>query len=31
MKAKLTFLAVIAGALLLAFVMADGSVWPGGY
>lgn len=30
MKARITFLAVIAGALLLALVMADGGGWPGG-
>ncbi len=30
MKARFTFLAVILGALLLAFVMADGGGWPGG-
>ena len=30
MKARITFLAVILGALLLAFVMADGTGWPGG-
>jgi hypothetical protein len=29
-KARITFLAVILGALLLAFVMADGTGWPGG-
>jgi len=29
-KARITFLAVILGALLLAFVMADGTIWPGG-
>jgi len=29
-KARITFLAVILGALLLAFVMADGGIWPGG-
>lgn len=30
MKARITFLAVVLGALLLAFVMADGTGWPGG-
>jgi hypothetical protein len=28
MKARIAFLAVAFGALLLAFVMADGSPWP---
>lgn len=30
MKARITLLAVLFGALLLAFVMADGTGWPGG-
>jgi hypothetical protein len=29
-KARITLLAVLFGALLLAFVMADGTGWPGG-
>jgi hypothetical protein len=29
-KARITLLAVVLGALLLAFVMADGTGWPGG-
>jgi hypothetical protein len=29
-KARLTLLAVVFGVLLLAFVMADGTIWPGG-
>jgi hypothetical protein len=30
MKARISLLAVVLGALLLAFVMADGTGWPGG-
>jgi hypothetical protein len=29
-KAKIMLWAVVLGALLLAFVMADGTGWPGG-
>jgi hypothetical protein len=29
-KARITFLAVVLGALVLAFVLADGTGWPGG-
>ena len=29
MKAKIALLAVVLGALLLAFMMADGGGWPG--
>jgi hypothetical protein len=28
-KARITFLAVVLGSLLLALAMADGSGWPG--
>lgn len=30
MKARITLWAVLLGAVLLAFVMADGTGWPGG-
>lgn len=30
MKAKMTFLVVVVGVLVLALLMADGSPWPGG-
>ena len=30
MKARIILLGVVFGALLLAFVMADGTGWPGG-
>jgi hypothetical protein len=29
-KTRITFLAVVFGALLLALMMADGTIWPGG-
>jgi hypothetical protein len=29
-KARITFLAVVLGTLLLAFGLADGVIWPGG-
>jgi hypothetical protein len=29
-KARITLLGVVLGALVLAFVMADGTGWPGG-
>jgi hypothetical protein len=28
MKARLTFVAVVVGALLLTLLLADGTVWP---